>query len=194
MAFSRSFLKTTGLTDEQITAVIEEHTAVTDALKADRDKYKTEAEKAADLQKQLDGFKGGEDWKQKYEDEHNAFEDFKTKSAQEAETAKVKAAYRKLLLDEKISEKWLDRVMKGVDFSGMKLDRDGNLANVEKLKEAIDKEWGDVKNTVTERGADVDKPIKTGSAKMTKEEILAIKDTTARQNAIANNLELFGKG
>lgn len=194
MAFSRSFLKTTGLTDEQITAVIEEHTAVTDALKADRDKYKAEAEKAADLQKQLDGLSGGEDWKAKYEDERKAFEDFKAKSAQEAETAKVKAAYRKLLLDEKISEKWLDRVMKGVDFSGMKLDREGNLANVDKLKEAIDKEWGDVKNTVTERGADVEKPIKTSSAKMTKEEILAIKDTTARQNAIANNLELFGKG
>ena len=160
MAFSRSFLKSTGLMDEQITAVIEEHTAVTDALKADRDKWKTEADKAADLQKQLDGLSGGEDWKQKYEDEHQAFEDFKAKSAQEAETAKVKAAYRKLLLDEKISEKWLDRVMKGVDFSGMKLDKDGNLQNVDRLKEAIEQEWGDIKTTVTERGADVDKPPK----------------------------------
>ena len=160
MAFSRSFLKSTGLTDEQITAVIEEHTAVTDALKADRDKFKEQAEKAADLQKQLDGLSGGEDWKQKFEDEHKAFEDFKAKSAQEAETAKVKAAYRKLLIDENIGEKWLDRVMKGVDFSGMKLNQDGNLANIDKLKDAIDKEWGDIKTTVTERGADVEKPPK----------------------------------
>lgn len=160
MAFSRSFLKSTGLSDEQITAVVEEHTAVTDALKADRDKYKAEADKAADLQKQLDDLSGGEDWKQKYEDEHQAFEDFKSKSAQEAETAKVKAAYRKLLLDEKISEKWLDRVMKGMDFAGMKLEKDGTLHDVDKLKEAIDKEWGDIKTTVTERGADVEKPPK----------------------------------
>lgn len=160
MAFSRSFLKSTGLTDEQITAVIEEHTAVTDALKADRDKFKEQADKAADLQRQLDDLSGGEDWKKKYEDEHQAFEDFKSKSAQEAETAKVKAAYRKLLLDEKISEKWLDRVMKGMDFSGMKLDKDGTLHDIDKLKEAIDKEWGDIKTTVTERGADVEKPPK----------------------------------
>lgn len=194
MALSRSFLKTTGLTDEQITAVIEEHTAVTGALKAELDKYKTEADKAADLQKKLDDILGGEDWKAKYEDEHQAFEDFKTKSAQEAETAKVKAAYRQLLLDENISEKWLDRVMRGVDFSGMKLNKDGSLADSEKLKSAIDKEWGDVKTTVTERGADVEKPPKSGSGKMTKAEILAIKDTTERQNMIANNLELFGKG
>ena len=163
MAFSRSFLKTTGLSDEQITAVIEEHTAVTDALKADRDKYKAEADRAADLQKQLEGLSGGEDWQRKYEDEHQAFEDFKTKSAQEAETAKVKAAYRKLLIDEKIGEKWVDRVMKGMDFSSMKLDKDGTLHDVDKLKQAIDTEWGDIKTTVTERGADVEKPPKADS-------------------------------
>lgn len=160
MAFSRSFLKSTGLTDEQITAVIEEHTAVTDALKADRDKFKEQAGKAADLQKQLDDLSGGEDWQKKFEDEHQAFENFKAKMEQEAEQVKVKAAYRKLLLDEKISEKWLDRIMKGQDFSSMKLDKDGSLANLDKLKEAIDKEWGDVKNTVTEKGAEVDNPPK----------------------------------
>lgn len=164
MAFSRSFLKSTGLSDEQITAVIEEHTAVTDALKADRDKYKQQAEKAADLQKQLDEASGGEDWKQKYDDERKAFEDFKAKTAQEAESAKVRAAYRKLLIEENISEKWLERAMKGVDFSGMKLDKDGNLHDADKLKEAIDKEWGDVKTTVTERGAEVEKPPKTDNS------------------------------
>ena len=194
MAFGRSFLKSTGLTDEQITAVIEEHTNVTDALKADRDKYKEKAEKAAELQKELDKVSGGEDWQKKYEDEHQAFEDFKAKSAQEAETAKVQAAYRKLLIDENISEKWLDRIMKGVDFSGMKLDKDGNLTELDKLKDAIEKEWGDVKTTVTERGADVEKPPKNGNSKMTKEEILKIEDTAERQKAIASNLELFGKG
>ena len=194
MAFSRSFLKSTGLTDEQITAVIEEHTAVTDALKADRDKFKKESEKAADLQKQLDSLSGGEDWQKKYEDEHKAFEDFKNQTAQEAETAKVKAAYRQLLISEKISEKWVDRIMKGVDFSAMKLNKDGSLSDVEKLKDAIDSEWGDVKNTVTERGAEVEKPPKTGNGQMTREDILAIKDTTERQRAIANNLNLFGKG
>ena len=52
MALTRAFLKGMNLTDEQISAVIEEHTNVTDALKADRDKYKEEAEKLPTVQKE----------------------------------------------------------------------------------------------------------------------------------------------
>ena len=194
MAFGRSFLKATGLTDEQISAVMEEHVAVTDALKKQRDDYKAEAEKAAELQKQLDGIKGGEDFKDKYEKEHQAFEDFKKKTAEDAEAAKVRAAYRKLLIDEKIGEKRLDTIIKVTDFSKMKLDKDGNLENVEELRKAIGEEWGEFKTTVTTKGADVDKPPHTDNGKMTREEILKIEDTSARQKAIAENLDLFQKG
>lgn len=194
MAFSRSFLKSTGLTDEQITAVIEEHTAVTDALKAERDKFKGEASKAADLQKQLEELQSGEDYKQRYEDEHKAFEDYKKKAAQDAEVAKVKAAYRKLLAEEGISEKRLDSILKVTDLSKMKIDKDGNLENADELKKAINEEWSEFKTTVTEKGAQVDKPPQTGKPVKTREEILAIKDSGERQKAIAENLNLFGKG
>lgn len=194
MAFTRSFLSATGLTEEQVKAVMEEHVSVVDALKADRDKFKADAEKAADLQKQLEDIKGGEDWKSKYEEEHKAYEDFRQKTAQDAEAAKVRAAYRKMLIEEKIGEKWLDRVMESTDFSGIRLDKDGNLADSDKLKDALDAKWGDVKTTVTEKGANVEKPPQTGKPTMTKEQILAIKDTTERQKAIAENLNLFGKG
>lgn len=192
MSFTRSFLRATGLSDEQISAVMEEHTSVTDALKKQRDDYKAEADKAADLQKQLDGIKGGEDFKQKYEDEHKAFEDFKKKTADDAEAAKVKAAYRKLLIDEKIGEKRVDSIMKVTDFSGMKLDKDGNLENVENLRKTIGDEWSEFKTTVTEKGAIVDKPPQISKGRMTKEEIYAIKDTAQRQQAIAENHDLFG--
>lgn len=192
MGFSRSFLKATGLTDEQITAVVEEHTAVTDALKAERDKFKAEASKAADLQKQLEGMTGGEDWKKKYEDEKQAFEDFKEKTAQDAETAKVTAAYRKLLADEGISEKRLDKILKVTDFSKIKLDKEGNLEDLNDLKKAINDEWSEFKTTVTERGATVEKPPQVGKPKMSKDEIYAIKDIDQRQKAIAENHELFG--
>lgn len=192
MAFSRSFLKSTGLTDEQISAVIEEHTAVTDALKADRDKYKAEADKAAELQKQLEQASGGEDWKQKYEDERKAFSDYKAKAAQDAEAAKVKAAYRKLLSDEKISDRRLDSIIKVTDFSKMKLDKDGKLDGENELRKAINEEWSEFKTSVTEKGADVEKPPQTGKPTRTKEEIFAIKDTAERQRAIAENHELFG--
>lgn len=192
MAFTRSFLTATGLSEEQVKAVMEEHVSVVDALKADRDKFKAEAEKLPGVQKALDDLKGGENWKQKFEDEKKAFEDFKAQTAQDAEAAKVRAAYRKLLIDEKIGEKWLDRVMESTDFSGMKLDKEGNLNDADKLKEALDKKWGDVKTTVTTQGAKIDNPPQIGKAAKTKDEILAIKDRNERLQAIAENHDLFG--
>ena len=192
MAFTRNFLKSTGLTDDQITAVIEEHTAVTDALKKERDGYKEQADKANDLQKQLDDIANGEDFKKKYEDEHKAFEDFKKQTESEAQTAKVRTAYRKLLAEEGISEKRLDAILKVTDLSKMKLDKDGNLDGEAELKKTINNEWGEFKTTVTTKGAVVEKPLQTGKATKTKEEIYAIKDPAERQKAIAENHELFG--
>ena len=192
MAFTRNFLKSTGLTDDQISAVIEEHTAVTDALKKERDSYKSEAEKAGDLQKELDDLKNGEDFKTKYEQEHQAFEDFKKKTADDAEAARIRAAYKSLLVDEKIGAKRIDSICKVTDFTKMKLGKDGKLEGENDLRKAINDEWGEFKTTVTEKGAVVEKPLQTGKPTKTKEEILAITDTAERQKAIAENHELFG--
>ena len=149
---------------EKAQQIMTGHITITNGLMDERDTLKTQAEeqgnKAADLQKQLDGIKGGEDFKKKYEEEHQAFEDFKAQIALDAETAKVTAAYRKLLVDEGYSEKWRERIMKGADLSGVKLDENGNLTNLEELKKAIADEWGDVKTTVHEKGADVETPPK----------------------------------
>lgn len=197
MAFGRKWLDEILQNDdlsakEKAQKIMDEHISVTNGLKDERDSFKEQADKAADIQKELDGIKGGEDWKKKFEDEHKAFEDFKKQTAQNAETAKVSAAYRKLLADEGISEKRLDAILKLTDLSKVKLDKDGNLEDVDNLKKAITDEWGEFKTTVTERGAQVDKPPQTGKSKMTKDEIYAIKDAGQRQKAIAENHELFG--
>ena len=57
MALTRSFLKGMGITDEQISAIIEAHTESTDALKAQRDNYKAYAEKLPAVQQELDTLK-----------------------------------------------------------------------------------------------------------------------------------------
>ena len=180
---------------EKAQQIMEGHIDITDGLKDERDSFKKQAEeqgnKAADLQKQLDGITGGEDFKKKYEDEHKAFEDFKKQTASDAEASKVKAAYRKLLAEEGISEKRLDSILKVTDLSKMKLDKEGNLDGVDDLKKAIADEWGEFKTTVTEKGASVANPPNVGKATKTKDEILAIKDKSERQQAIAENHELF---
>ena len=128
-------------TDEMETALIALHHSIVDdvkdqldAAKADAAKYKAEAEKLPEVQKQLDEIKGGE------------------------ELAKKKAAYRKLLVDEHINEKRLDAVIRLTDFSGIKLDKDGNLQDVETLKKSIGEDWGEYKVTTQKRGAEVATP------------------------------------
>lgn len=191
MAFTRSFLKSMGLSEEQIQAVIDAHLEVVNPLKEDRDKLKQDAANASDLQKELDSLKSGEDFKAKYDAEHKAFEDYKNEMKAQAEQAKVQAAYRKLLAEEKISEKRLDAVCRLTDFSKMKLDKDGNLTDVDKLRESIKSDWSDYITDTIVKGAEVENPPKVAKATMTKAEIFAIKDTAERQKAIAENIDLF---
>lgn len=178
--------------EEKEQQIMDGHIAVTDGLKDKIEGLQTEADKAAALQKQLDEKNGGEDFKAKYEKEHQAFEDFKKQTANAETAEKVKTAYRNLLIAEGISEKRLGAIMKVTDISGMKLDKDGNLENADDLKKSIASEWGEFKTSVTQKGAEVAKPPQTGKATMTKEQIDAIKDTAERQKAIAENHELFG--
>ena len=190
--FSRSFLKSIGLTDEQVTAVMDEHVSVTDALKQQRDAFKADAEKVPGLNQQIAALEAEKGYKKKYEDEHTAHEALKQKIVDDEAAAKVKAAYRQLLVDEKVSDKHLDAVLRATDFSGIKLDKDGKLENEKDLRENVKKEWDDFIVTTSERGAHVSTPPAGAKAAKTKEEIFAIKDTAERQKAIAENHELFG--
>lgn len=168
MSFSRNFLKSVGLTDEQISAVIEEHIAVTTLLKAQRDqfegdanKYKADAEKLAQVQKELDELKARKDYKADYDKAVQDLADYKNQVAAEAEAAKVRVAYKQLLTDEKISDKRHDAILKVTDFSGMKLGEDGKLLDADKLKEAIGKDWAEFRVSTRDRGEDVPHPFRT---------------------------------
>ena len=152
-------------TDDIAAKLVELHRGVVDPLKDELDvakrdatKYKTEAEKVPGLQKDLDEAKKGEDWKKKYETEKQAHDDYKAQVARDAETVKVKAAYKKLLTEEKISEKILDSILNATDYSKMKLKDDGTLDGVEDLKKDIDSKWGGFKVQQRQRGQQVETP------------------------------------
>ena len=134
-----------------------------DSAKRDATKFKTEADKVPGLQKDLDEENMGEDWKAKYEKADQDLKDYKAKIAQDAETAKVKAAYKKLLTEERISEKTLESVMNATDYSKMKLKEDGTLDGIEDLKKDIDTRWGGFKVQTRQRGERVDTPPAGGN-------------------------------
>jgi len=170
MAFTRAEIRNIlgdARTDEIENKLVALHLSAIDplkdereALKQERDKLKETADKVPELEKQLNELRNGEDFKAKYEKEHTDFETYKAQIAKDAETEKIKAAYRKLLNDEHISEKRLDAIVKVTDFANMKLDKDGNLENIDDLKKAIDSDWGEFRVVTRQRNARVETPPK----------------------------------
>lgn len=210
MALSRKMLKAMSIEDDQIDQIIEAHTESTDALKADRDKYKEEAEKLPSLQKQIESLKkdivdleGERDdlqkqvdengsYKEKYENEHNAFEDFKKGVDAKAEEAKKAEAYKGLLKEAGVSDKRIDAIMKVTQVGDIELDEEGKVKGSDKIVENIKSEWSEFIVTETTKGVKTEEPPKNTGGKMTKEEIMKIKDSNERQKAIDDNHELFG--
>lgn len=189
-------------TDDMGKKLAKLHRTVVDPLldqledaKSDAQRYKAKADKAAELQKQVDELSKGDDWKAKYEAEKKAHDDYKAQVDQEKITSKAKAAHKKLLVQEGISDKAIDSILNATDYSKTKLKDDGTLddESAASLKKDITERWGGFKVSTRKRGEQVDNPIRSGG-KMTKEEIMKIKDTTERQAAIRENLEAFQKG
>lgn len=161
MALTRAMLKGMGLTEEQVSAIIEEHTNVTSALKEQIKEYKVDAEKLPGVQKELDDLKkdtSASDWEKKYNDEHTAFEAYKKDISDKENSEKIRSAYKKLLAECNVGDKHIDSIIRVTDFSGMKLDKDGSLEGVDGLKEKIGSDWSGFISTKETRGADVDNP------------------------------------
>ena len=176
MAVTRSFLKGMGLTNEQVDAIIEEHTNTVNGLKEARDTYKADAEKLAAVQKQLDDLKAnsGDDWKEKYNTLKKTFDDFKTESANHAKAEKIKAAYAQLLKDANVDSKRIDAILKITDMSGMTLDESGKLVDADKLSASIKSEWSAFIQTTGVKGSSVETPPENHSGTtMTRADVYA---------------------
>ena len=195
MALTRKLLKGMGLTDEQVDTIIEAHGDTVDGLKNDIQRYKADAEKLPGVQKELDDLKkdNGNDFKARYEKERQDFQAYKDGIAKrEAAAAKEKAA-RAYFESKGIPAKSMGLVIRGAKGEIESLELDG-----EKIKDASALDallGGDYKGLigkVKESGTNTQNPPDTSGSKMTKEQIMAIKDTAQRQKAIFDNAELFG--
>lgn len=194
MALTRKMLKGMSLTDEQIDTIIEADTETTDALKEERDSYKADAAKLPAIQQELDDLKskGDDGFEKKYNDLKAEYEQYKQDQADRANKAAIESAYKALLKEAGVSDKRVASILRVTDLSGAKLDKDGKLKDSDKMAESIKAEWSDFIQTADVKGADTKTPPKNSGGSMTKEDILKIKDTTERQQAIAENHELFG--
>lgn len=193
MSITRKILKGMSLSEEQIDTIIEAHTETVDALKDERDKYKADADKLSAVQKELDDLKStGGDYEQKYTQLKKDFDDYKSEQSAIAEKAAKETAYKEMLKKAGISEKRIASVMRVTNLADVKLDKDGKLKDYEKLVDNVKAEWSDFIETTQTKGADTKTPPDNNGGKLTKDDILKIKDASERQQAIAENHELFG--
>lgn len=195
MAMTRKSLKAMGLTDEQIDSIIEMHTETVDSLK---DKLKTAEENASKLdgvEKELNELKAkGEDgYKEKYEKEHKAFEDYKNDVTAKQTKAAKEAAAKAYFEAKNITGANLSIAMRGArdEINGIELDENGKIKDAKALDELVAGEYAGLIVSTTTKGAKTATPPANNGGGMTKEQIFAIKDAGERQKAIAEHLDLF---
>lgn len=171
--------------DEIENKLIALHLGVVDPLKDDVARYKADADKLLDVQRELDDLKaaGSDDYKQKYEDEHTALENLKQSIADEKALAEKSSLYRLLLQESGIDPKRIDAVLRVSDLTKVEV-KDGSIVDSKTLAESIKTEWADF---VVKPGAKGDKPDTppADGGEMTKEafDTMSLSDKMAFANS-----------
>ena len=180
-------------TEEIENRLVALHLGVVDPLKDDLTKYKADAEKLTNVQKQLDDLKAAGDggYKEKYEKEHSDFEAYKSDiTAKESKAAKEKAV-RAYFESKNITGANLDLAMRGCGEEMAALELDGEkIKDTKALDALVD---GTYKGLVSKQTVrfDTGARFNGGGKPMTKDEIMQITDRAERRAAIAANMDLF---
>lgn len=125
MALTRKMLKAMGIEEDKIDQIIEAHAETVDALKDKLSKAEESAEKLSKAEKELENLKAGDDYKAKYEAEHQAFEDFKNEQTAKAQKAAKEQAARAYFESKGITGANLEIAMMGAKEQIASLELDG---------------------------------------------------------------------
>lgn len=192
---------------DAVDKIIDGHLASIDALREEVDTRKAEVEKLKGVQKELDTVKAELDtaksdletsrkgsYKEKYETLQKEFDTYKgEQTAKEAKAAK-EAAVRAYYESKGITGKSLDIAMRGssAEIEALELEN-GKIKDAAALEALVKGDFsGLVSTTITTGANTATPPANSGGHKMTKDEIMNIKNAGERQRAIAENHALFG--
>lgn len=193
MALTRKMLTAMGIEPDKVDQIIESHSETVEGLKKQAEELREQASRVPQLEKEIEDMKAAqptEDWQKKYDELNNEFDSFKAKVENERAEAEKSRLYRSMLREAGVDEKRIEAIMKVTDLGSIAV-KDGSIQDPDTVKQAITDEWGGFITHTNTQGASVENPPSNSGAKMTRDEIMAIKDTTARQKAIAENLDQF---
>lgn len=198
MALTRKLLKGMGLTDEQVDTIIEAHTETVDGLKGDVQRYKADADKLPDIQKELDDLKkgDGEDFKTRYEREHREFQEYKDGiTKKEAAAAKEKAA-RAYFESKGIPAKSMGLVIRGAksEIEGLELDGE-KIKDAKALDDLLDGDYKGLIGRSKKTGTETETPPDASGNAKSRAEIYKKDDkgryilsAAERQKALAESM------
>lgn len=193
MALTNAMLKEMGIESEQRDQIMAAHQEVLESIKAERDELRDKAAKVPDLEKEIGELKAAqptEDWEAKYNEKVAELDAFKNQVTEEKAKAEKAALYKSALREVGIGEKFIDDIMGVADLTSLAVE-DGKLADAETVKANVADKYSAFITQTSTQGAKVDEPPTNAGAKMTRDEIMAIKDTSERQRAIAENIDMF---
>lgn len=202
MSITRKMLSAMGIESDKIDQIIEGHSETVTALqeqidkaKAEANTYKAEADKVAGLNKELETAKKEAETAKKtgadYEKLKKEYDDYKAETERKAIRAEKETAYKEILKDAGVPEKYYGRILKYSDVDGVELDDKGKITTAKDILKEIKTDWSDfIQKTDIQGAATPTPPANTGN-RMTIEQIDAIKDDAERQAAIAQNLDLY---
>lgn len=179
MALSRKYLSALGIEGDKIDEIINAHAETVDGLKDEIAKYKADAEKLPEVQKELDALKAQPEdgYKAKYEKERDDFKAYKADvEAREALAAK-KAAYTEVCKDAGLNEKGVAKALKYADWNAVELDETGKVKNPKDHIKALKEEWAEHVITSTTTGANTpNPPANNGGSIKSREDIYKTDD------------------
>lgn len=196
MALTRKFLRALEIPEDKIDEIIGEHTSALESIKAERDELKAAAGDLAKAQAEIARLTGEIEKVQKASGDaakvQAEFDAYRQQVDEEkANAAKLKAV-REVLRGAGVQrEEFIDLLLGKVDISAIEID--GNaVKEPEKVIGPLRDSYSGCFATVQTKGTPPVSPPKGGGGGMSKADILQIKDAQARQQAIAENHELFG--
>lgn len=189
----REILSQAGVDSEHMSVavqkIVEGHTTSIEALREERDKYKAEASKTAEIQKKLDDaterLKSFAD--KDYDKLHKEYEDFKADVERKSTRAKKEDAFKSIMKDAGIPERHYQKIIKYSNVDGIEFDDDGKVKGLDGIMKSLKDDWGDHFEQSSTSGAQSSNPPANTNGKkiLSKDEIMKIEDTSERQEAWA---------
>ena len=157
MAFSKNLIRSLfpDATNEQIQSIIEAHMESVTALQGERDRYKTEADKVADIQKELNDLKQNSISKEEHQKTLDEFDAYKNQQIAEKNKTQRTDAFKQMLIDAGVKDKFLEMLIEnnGKTIDAITFGEDGKVADAEKLTESIKERFSDFIGVVGNQGA-----------------------------------------